>query len=179
MDEADVKTRRALSDTTRRKPHTLLAQPGDGRGQIIDPQPDVVQGRGVHRGFFLGVQRLHEIHLDLEWPDTDGADVLVDVFSLAPEGARDLQAEQVDPEFLQPMLVRTTNGNLLNTQHFEGTVHRQPHSNSTMTWSTASDSPLAATTFFTTPSCAAKSAFSIFMASITATRSPACTFCPT
>ena len=50
------------------------------------------------------------------------------------------------------------------------------HSNSTMGWSTTSDSPLAASTLPTTPSAAANNTFSIFMASITATRSPACTF---
>ena len=52
------------------------------------------------------------------------------------------------------------------------------YSNSTIIWSTVSDSPLEAATFLTTPSCAANSTFSIFMASITATRSPACTFWP-
>lgn len=48
-----------------------------------------------------------------------------------------------------------------------------------MAWSTTSDSPLPASTLATTPSAAANSTFSIFMASITATRSPACTFWPT
>ena len=50
------------------------------------------------------------------------------------------------------------------------------HSNSTMGWSTDRLSPLAALTSLTMPSAVANSTFSIFMASMTATRSPASTF---
>jgi hypothetical protein len=55
---------------------------------------------------------------------------------------------------------------------------RHPDANSTIGWSTTRLSPLPASTLRTTPSAAAKRTFSIFMASMTATRSPACTFCP-
>ena len=47
--------------------------------------------------------------------------------------------------------------------------------NSMMIWSTARDSPLFAEILPTTPSCVANSTFSIFIASITASFSPACT----
>ena len=42
MDKADIKTCRTLADTSWRKPHPLLPQPGDSRGQVIDPQTNVV-----------------------------------------------------------------------------------------------------------------------------------------
>src|SRR5690606_5250549 len=112
----------------------------------------------VHRGLLVRVQRLHQIDLDLERPLADGADVFVDVLALAAEGAGHLQAEHVDPEFLQALLVGAADGDLLHAEHAKGaggnSGHGQggPYSNSTMGWSTASDSPCWASTLATVPS---------------------------
>ena len=66
-------------------------------------------------------------------------------------------------------------GDLLDAQHLERSrvAHAGPHSNSRMIWSTARLSPLPAETVFTTASRWAMSTFSIFIASMTASRSPA------
>ena len=74
----------------------------------------MVQRRGVHRGLLLGVHRLHEIDLDLERAAADGANVFIHILALAFEGSGDLQPEHVDPEFLQALLVRSADGDLLD-----------------------------------------------------------------
>ena len=77
----------------------------------------------MHGRFFLGVEWLHQIDLDLERAGADGADVFVHVLAFAFVGAGHLQAKHVDPELLQATFVRPANGNLLDTQHFERAGH--------------------------------------------------------
>src|SRR5258708_23295784 len=59
-----------------------------------------------------------------------------------------------------------------------GDGHRAAQANSRMTWSTARLSPVLARTVLTLPSRSARSTFSIFIASTTASSSPALTSCP-
>ena len=127
----------------------------------------------MHGGLFLDVNGLHQIDLNLERAAADGADVFIHVFPLADKIASDFQPQHVHPQRPKPVFARAPNGDLLNAQHLEWAA---VHTNSTIGWSTLSDSPLTASTLPTTPSAIANSTFSIFMASITATRSPACTF---
>src|SRR5262245_51785102 len=56
--------------------------------------------------------------------------------------------------------------------------HRGPQANSMIFWSTRRLSPALACSVFTVPSRMARSTFSIFMASTTASTSPALTSCP-
>jgi len=51
----------------------------------------MVERRGVHGGLFIGVERLHQIDLDLVRTDPDAADVLIDVLALGNEVAGDLR----------------------------------------------------------------------------------------
>jgi electron transport complex protein RnfB len=114
MQEADVEAGRALPDAARCEAHALPRQPLDGGRQIVDPQADVIERRRVDGGLGIGVERLHEIDLDLEWTPADDADVLVDVFAFALEGARHLQTEHVDPQSPQSQLVEAADGDLLD-----------------------------------------------------------------
>src|SRR5207245_956443 len=49
------------------------------------------------------------------------ADVLVDVLALAAERARDFQAEHVDPQLREAVLVRAADGDLLDAEDLEWT----------------------------------------------------------
>src|SRR6185369_14070621 len=180
MNEADIKAGSTFSDASRRESHALRRQPFNGLGQVVDPQAHMVERRLMHGGLLVGIERLHQVDLDLERAATQAADVLVHILAFALVRARDLQAEHVDPELLQPALVRAADGDLLDAEHLERPGHdaKLPYANSTIGWSTTRLSPLPARTLSTTPSAAANSTFSIFIASITATRSPACTFWP-
>ena len=83
----------------------------------------MVERRGVHGRLLLRVKRLHQVDLDLERPAADGADVFIHVLALALEGAGFLQAEHVDPQRLQALLVGAADGDLLDAEDFEGTGH--------------------------------------------------------
>ena len=77
-------------------------------------QADVVERRGVNRWLFLGIERLHQIELDLERAASDGADILVHIFPLAAESARNFQSQYIHPELSQAGLVGPADGDLLN-----------------------------------------------------------------
>ncbi|MPN54604.1 hypothetical protein SDC9_202275 [bioreactor metagenome] len=123
MQESDVIACRSLADTARSKSHAIGRQPFHSLGQVVDPQADVVQRRGVHSGLLLDVERLHDVHLDLEGALPHGQDVLIDVLALALERAGLLQAQHVHPQLLHAALVGTADGDLLDAQHFKGAGH--------------------------------------------------------
>ena len=50
----------------------------------------MIERRGVNGGLLLWVERLHQIHFDFEGTAANDANVFVDVFTLALEGAGDL-----------------------------------------------------------------------------------------
>lgn len=70
---------------------------------------------------FSRVKRLHQIHFDFERPSAHGADVFINVFTLTFKGIGALQTKDVDPQGLQAPLVRSADGDLLNTQNLERT----------------------------------------------------------
>src|ERR1017187_2461178 len=91
MQEADVVARRALANPAGPEPDPTRREPGHGRGQIVDPQADVIERRRMHRGLAFGIDRLHEVDLDPGRTAAHRADVLVDVFAFAAEVARRLE----------------------------------------------------------------------------------------
>jgi hypothetical protein len=94
----------------------------NGRSSIHRPM--WFSGVACTAGFLVGVQRLHQVHLDLEGrAAADGTDVFIDVLALAAEGARHFQAEHVDPKRLQAFLVGPADGDLLDAQHLEWSLH--------------------------------------------------------
>ncbi len=119
VQETNVKTGCTLADTAGCKTHALGGEPLDRSGQLINPQPDVIERGGVDRRFFLGIQGLHQVNLDLERSAADGANVLINILALTFEGTRDLQAKEIDPEFLQAQFIRPADGDLLDAQYFE------------------------------------------------------------
>jgi hypothetical protein len=64
VDEADVVAGRALADAAGREAHAVRVIHSTAFGQVVDPQADVVQRRGVHGGLLVGVERLHQVDLD-------------------------------------------------------------------------------------------------------------------
>ena len=122
MQKRDVVAGSALADATGGKAHALGGEPFHGLGQVVNPQANVVQRRGVHGGLFLDVQRLHDVHLHLEGALAHGQDVFIDVFAFALEGACLLQAQHVHPQGLHALLVGAANGDLLDAQDFEGAL---------------------------------------------------------
>jgi hypothetical protein len=104
VQKANVIARSPLADAARRKAHALGREPLHGRGQVVDPQADVVERRGVHGGLLVDVERLHDVHLDLEGALPHGQDVLVNVLALALEGAGLLQAQHVHPQLFHAPL---------------------------------------------------------------------------
>src|SRR5213078_4098643 len=121
VDEADVVAGGAAPDAAGCEPHVLLGEPGDGGGEVVDPEADVVERRLVDLGLAVGVDRLHEVDLDA----AEGDDVLVDVLALAAERAGDGGAEQIDPEPAQRGLARPADGDLLHAEHAERPGHRR------------------------------------------------------
>jgi Na+-translocating ferredoxin:NAD+ oxidoreductase subunit B len=83
VQKGDVEAGRALADAAGRKAHALGREPFHRHRQVVDPQADVVERRGVDRRLFLGVHGLHQVDLDLEGAAADGADVFVHVLALA------------------------------------------------------------------------------------------------
>ena len=178
------KPARALADAARREAHPVGRHPLDRRRQIVDPEPDMVERRGVHGGLLVGVQRLHQVDLDRMRPVAHGADVLVDVLALADEVALDRQPEDVDPERLEALLVGPADGDLLQAEDRlngfrleaqDRLIDRQAGAPSQARSAVHAARPGGRTT---TPSTVATRMFSIFIASMTASRSPACTVCP-
>ena len=75
----------------------------------------------LHLRLLLGVERLHQIDLDLERAGAHRRDVFVNVLALALEVARDREPERVDPQPAQALLVEASNCNLLYTKNLERT----------------------------------------------------------
>jgi len=94
MNEANVVTGGAFANAARREPHALLGQPCDRRGEIIDPQAEMVEARLVNLRRLVGVDRFHQIDLDAR----ERQDVLVDILALAAKRAARRHAEQIDPQ---------------------------------------------------------------------------------
>src|SRR3990172_11374331 len=122
MDEADVVSGGALADASRREGDALAAQPLDGRREIVDPESDVIERRLVHPGPALGIDRLHEVHLDGEGPASGEGDVLVHVLRLAAKAAARREAEQVDPQPAQTLLRGGPDRDLLDPEDLEGAL---------------------------------------------------------
>ena len=74
----------------------------------------------MHPGSLVGVDRLHQVDLDLERPDAHHGDVFVHVLGLAAIAAGELEPERVDPEAAQSRFVETADGDLLHAQDREG-----------------------------------------------------------
>ncbi len=119
MDEADVESRGALADAARREAHALRGEPFDRGVQIVDPHAHVVERGLVHLRALRRVDRLHEVDLDRERPRPRHRDVLVDVLALASELPAQREAEQVDPQPAQRLLVEPTDGDLLEAENPE------------------------------------------------------------
>ena len=81
----------------------------------------MVERRVVDLRPLLGIERLHQVHLDLERAHARLADVLVDVLFLALVRVSIGQAHDVDPELLELVLVEATDGDLLDTEDVERT----------------------------------------------------------
>src|SRR6185369_15066922 len=123
MNKANIEARRALSDASGRESHPLRRQPFHSFGQVVDPKAYMVERRLMHGGLLVRIERLHQVDLDLEWPGSQRADVLVHILALALIVTRDLQAEHVHPQAQQAALVRAADGDLLDSEDFEGTFH--------------------------------------------------------
>ena len=122
VQKADVITRRPFADPPGRKAHAVGSEPFHGAGQVINPQANVVQRGGVHSGFLVHVQRLHDVHLHLHGPFAHGQNVFINVFTLTLEGAGLLQPQHVHPQGFHALLVGAANGDLLDAQNFEGAL---------------------------------------------------------
>jgi hypothetical protein len=119
MDEADVEAGGALADAAWGKAHPLGRQPFHGLRQVVYPQANVVERRGVHGRLLVRIERLHQVDFDLERSAAHGANVLVDIFPLADEVARHGQPQLVHPQRLQPLLGGPADGDLLNAENSE------------------------------------------------------------
>jgi hypothetical protein len=167
VQKTDVKTASTVAYAAWGKAYALGSEPLDGLGEVVDPKTYVVERGLVNRWLFVGIQGLHQVDFDAQGATANRANVLINVLTLAAKGTDDIEAEHVDPEFLQAGLVGSTNRDLLNAQDFEWPLTHYEisssklgfhnwgltpingwfgatkfHSNSTMTWSTESDSPL-------------------------------------
>ena len=94
------------------------------RGQVVDPEPHVIERRIVHGGLPRGIDGLHEVDLAARQPLAGDSDVLVDVLALAAELPFDGEPEAVDPEVAQACLARAANGDLLHAEDPEGSASR-------------------------------------------------------
>ena len=144
MDEADVVTRGALADPARREAHALALEPRDRRGEVVHPEPDVVQRGVVHLRLAVRVDRLHQVDLDPVRARAGHRDVLVHVLALAAELALERESQEIDPEPAQRELVGPAHGDLLQPEHPERSRrhHRCLPSLQVAWWAKAS-SPLA------------------------------------
>ncbi len=122
MDETDAMARGAGTDSAWRESHASAVQPLDGRVDVVDPQPDVIERRNVDPGFLLRIDRLHQIDFDRKGPGSHRYDVFVDVFRFASEIAGELEAERIDPEPAKGVLVGCAHRDLLNTEYLERTI---------------------------------------------------------
>ncbi len=83
MDETDVVARSTLADPARGEADTLLAQPGHRRGEVVDPESDVVQRRRIDPWPPVGVEGLHQVEFYGLRVRAEPKDVLNHVFGFA------------------------------------------------------------------------------------------------
>ena len=67
----------------------------------------------MHTGFFLNIQRLHQVDFDLQRAVSGYRYIFVNIFLNAFVRTRDLQTEGIDPQFAQSLLVGTAHCDLL------------------------------------------------------------------
>jgi hypothetical protein len=154
MDEADVVAGRALADPAGREAHALRLEPRHGRGEVVDPEPDVVQRGVVDLRLAVRIDRLHQVDLDPVRARARHRDVLVDVLALAAELALEREAEQLDPEPAQRELVgpptaiccnpSTRNGRAAITRVLPA-GRESPFRSNSARWSPCGSRPVAAT----------------------------------
>lgn len=135
VDEAYVVPGGATTDPSGGEPNALLAEPGHGGGQIVDPQANVVERGLVHAGARVGVEWLHQIDFDRAAPFAELEDLFVDVLGFAAVGTDAAQPEQVDPELASGGSIEAADGDLLQAEdpkrtrgslHTASVLHRQP-----------------------------------------------------
>jgi hypothetical protein len=83
----------------------------------------VVQRRFVNGGALGGIHRLHQVDLDASGPFAYDGNVLVDVLALAPERAREGDAEKIDPELAQLGFVGGADRDLLHPKNSKRSIH--------------------------------------------------------
>ncbi len=122
MDEADLVSAAAHANSAGGEAHALSGEPLHRDLQIVYPQADVVERGLVHRGLLARIERLHQVDLHAQRPCAERGDVFVDVLALAAKGVDDLQAEQIDPELAQALLVEAADGDLLQPENAKRTL---------------------------------------------------------
>ena len=70
----------------------------------------------------IGIEGLHQIHLDFQRSAASLANILIDVFAFARVAADVAEPQGVHPKPPQPGLVQASHGDLLQAQNTEGTV---------------------------------------------------------
>ncbi len=105
-----------LADAAGREADAAGFEPGHGRGQVVDPEPDVVQGRFMDLRARLGVEGGHQIDLDGIVPVPDASDHLVDVLALGAIAPVDLEAQEVEPEMFERAALTRADGDLLHAK---------------------------------------------------------------
>ena len=116
MDEADVVARSAFANASRREAHALGFEPLVGRGQVVDPEADVVERGSADTGSCVRVKGLHQVDFHGMDTITQGQDVFPNVLArgLVLAGLGD--AERVDPQRSQRVEAVPADGDLLETE---------------------------------------------------------------
>ena len=122
MNESDVAPRRALPDSARREAYASRGKPFDGGGEIVHPEPDVIESRFVRARASVRIERLEEVHADAEGPRAGEGDQSVDVFRLISKRSSGLESQGVYPQRSKRLQVQPSDCNLLNAKNFEWTV---------------------------------------------------------
>ena len=113
MNEANIVARRSRSNPPRRKANALAPEPLHGGGEVVDPQAHVVEGRFVNLRTLIGIEGLHQIHLDFQRSAASLANILIDVFAFARVATDVAEPQGVHPKPPQPGLVQASHGDLL------------------------------------------------------------------
>jgi hypothetical protein len=117
-----IVARGAATNAPRREADAATLEPFHRGGEVVDPQADVIERRLVDPGALLGIDGLHQVHLDSQRAPARHRDVLVHVLGLAAEAALLVEAEQIEPQPSQRRLVAGTHRNLLQPQHAERSI---------------------------------------------------------
>ena len=117
MDEAHIVAAGAFANSPGCEAYALGLQPRDSGRKVVDPEPYVIERGLMNARPSLGVERLHEVDLEPERAVAEHRDVFLHVLALDSNGARDLEAEQIDPEAAQSLLVESAHSDLLYAQN--------------------------------------------------------------